>query len=345
MNKKNSSGVLIAAACIISATAINAEPAPDFTHDVTTEKKPWTHTNFRENGSGDFHFAIIGDRSGRPEPGVFEKALAKANQLGPDFIMSVGDFIEGASVEEQSSEYLQQQWNRVKTIVETSRSPFFWVVGNHDISHDGEGIFTGMHDKTVNLWNRQFGPTYYSFVRKNVLFICLCTIDGAQEPITEKQVKWFLETLKKHQDLRWTMIFMHNPDIWHNPRFAEMEKALYDRNYTVFAGDYHQYIRYNRNGRHYYMLGPAGGGWDTNTYNARSRGKVFGEIHHITWVSMQDGIPKVTILPGDEIEDGDMVTTDKITWLTPKYFRGNKKISADELDKLRARGLIVTDKE
>ena len=119
----------------------------DFIHDVTSEKKPWTHLNFCGGDSDDFTFAIIGDRSGRPQADYFEQSIRKANMLNPDFIMSVGDFIRGKSVEDQSEEFIRMQWQEVTPAVEKSRAPFFYVVGNHDIgpreerwpeSHDTE---------------------------------------------------------------------------------------------------------------------------------------------------------------------------------------------------------------
>ena len=51
--------------------------------------------------------------------------------------------------------------------------------------------------------------------------------------------------------------------------------------------------------------------------------------------------PKVTILDLKGIYKDDCVTTEKITWLTPKYFRADKKLSAGDLKKLRAEGIIV----
>ena len=71
----------------------------DFIHNLMTEKKPWTHLNFRGGKGDDFNFAIIGDRSGRPQADYFEQSIQKANMLNPDFIMSVGDFIRGISVD------------------------------------------------------------------------------------------------------------------------------------------------------------------------------------------------------------------------------------------------------
>ena len=106
----------------------------DFTHDVKTKAKPWTHLDFcGGEDSEDFNFAIVGDRSGRPEPGIFEETVEKVNLLGPDFVMSVGDFVEGFCVEDQSKAFIEDEWNRFEKALKPCRPPFFRVVGNHDM--------------------------------------------------------------------------------------------------------------------------------------------------------------------------------------------------------------------
>ena len=53
----------------------------DFYHEVATEEKPWTHLNFGDRSGQDFCFGIVSDRSGRPQPGVFEGAIEKLNRM------------------------------------------------------------------------------------------------------------------------------------------------------------------------------------------------------------------------------------------------------------------------
>ena len=99
-----------------------------FRHDVTTEKKPWTHLNFGDRGDGmDFCFGIVSDRTGRPTPGVFEGAIEKFNRMRPDFVMSVGDFIEGGCVENSSGEFLKKQWVSSAVRSPISRLCFFLI--------------------------------------------------------------------------------------------------------------------------------------------------------------------------------------------------------------------------
>lgn len=55
---------------------------------------PWTHIPLR-NDPADFQFAILADRTGGERPGVFPAALDKLNLLQPEFVLCVGDLIEG----------------------------------------------------------------------------------------------------------------------------------------------------------------------------------------------------------------------------------------------------------
>ena len=65
-----------------------------FKHSVTTEKKPWTAKKFL-NDPADFQFAIVSDRTGGPRAGIFPKAVDKLNELRPEFVITVGDMIQG----------------------------------------------------------------------------------------------------------------------------------------------------------------------------------------------------------------------------------------------------------
>ena len=73
----------IFAVATIVATAVVMAAEPVFTHNVTSEKKPWTHENFL-NDPDEFSFVIIPDRAGGERRGVFPAAIKKANMLRPD---------------------------------------------------------------------------------------------------------------------------------------------------------------------------------------------------------------------------------------------------------------------
>lgn len=40
-------------------------------------------------------FAIIGDRVGSAQPGIYEEIVSEIERLRPDFVVNVGDMIEG----------------------------------------------------------------------------------------------------------------------------------------------------------------------------------------------------------------------------------------------------------
>lgn len=58
------------------------------------EVNPWNHLNLN-NDPDNFQFAIVTDRTGGHRPGIFEDAIGKLNLLQPEFVMSLGDLIEG----------------------------------------------------------------------------------------------------------------------------------------------------------------------------------------------------------------------------------------------------------
>ena len=67
---------------------------PNLVIEQPAGKKPWTHLNINDK-PGQFQFVVVTDRTGGHRPGIFEKGVEKVNLLQPEFVMSVGDMIEG----------------------------------------------------------------------------------------------------------------------------------------------------------------------------------------------------------------------------------------------------------
>jgi predicted phosphodiesterase len=281
--------------------------------------KPWTSENFA-NDPGSFQFAIIGDRTGGANPkGTFEKAIEQLNWLRPEFVMSVGDYIEGYTAK---PEVLRDQWDEFDSIVAKLQMPFFFVRGNHDINTP----------ITRPEWTKRRGPDYYYFKYQNVLFIALDT-ESAEESVapeleadlatyndlnledpeaaktfaaevdllprvqeivagkppqiefSEQQVAWFKRVLEENKDVRWTLIFMHQP-VWNNPSesFKEIDVAIQGRNYTFFGGHTHYYDYDPINGQEYITVASAGA-----TIVADGP----GNVDMLTWVTMTDEGPEI----------------------------------------------------
>lgn len=70
----------------------------------------------------DFHFAIVSDRSGGHGRGVFKKAMLQRNLLRPEFVMCVGDLIQGDT---DNFDILKREHDEMDTILNTPEMRFF----------------------------------------------------------------------------------------------------------------------------------------------------------------------------------------------------------------------------
>ena len=286
---------------------------------------PWSHQNFLDDPE-EFSFAVIPDRTGGDCRGAWTNAIAKANLLRPEFVIGVGDMIRGSW---HSNESIRRQWEELKEMVAKSEAPFYCVVGNHDVhapprtpTQTVDGVKVHPYEDSLRLWNEFNGPDYYSFVRKGVLFVCLNSMDSSDGVgFSEKQCAWLRRTLAEHQDVRWTFFFMHAPHVWNRPEWEKLEdEVLSKRKYTVFAGDWHTYLHVKRLGRDYYVLSVAGGAGNMHAYDYDKRsvlmGPEWGEMDHLTWVTVTKDGPRVAnicidgVLPGNYL---NVLTTKNTT--------------------------------
>jgi hypothetical protein len=259
--------------------------------------KPWSDKPVLDDPDR-FQIAIMTDNTGGHRPGIWMKAVERLNLLRPTFVMSVGDLIEGYSTD---PEELEGQWKEFLGFIDKMEMRFFFVAGNHDVSNPPA------HD----LWRKKFGAEWYSFDYKGVHFMALSSED-TKDQIGPEQLAWIREDLKKHADARWTLLFFHKP-LWTiseraktagNPdltNWTQVEAALGDRRYTVFAGHVHHYVQYDRRGMKYYHLATTGGG-------SRLRGVPYGEFDHVTWLTMEKEGPTILNLTLDGMLPPDTVT-------------------------------------
>ena len=297
---------------------------------------PWTNLNWN-NKSENFQFVVVTDRTGGNRPGVFEQGVAKVNLLQPEFVMSVGDLIQGYT---DDLEALNREWDEFDSFVDRLEMPFFYVPGNHDITNKV------MED----LWTERYGRTYYHFVYQNVLFLCLNSEETIEPSngdgryntrdfyLSRAQRSYIKQTLDQHQDVRWTMLFWHKP-VWlyqgsDNPELTEwipqsgwpeVQNWLKDRKHTVFAGHIHRYDYQQINNNDYITLATTGGG-------SALRGPIFGQFDHVLWVTMTDDGPVMANLMLDGIFDKDFQKDDIENNLTLAL--QNKVVRVDnELDR------------
>lgn len=236
-----------------------------------------------------FRFAILADRTAGPRPGVFEDAVAKVVRLRPEFVMSVGDLIDGYTRDPAEAE---AEWDAIDAVLAQLPMKFYYVPGNHDVSNP----------EMLEVWQRRRGDPWYSFVHRDVLFLILHTEDVRRGGIGPEQAAFVQRTLAAHADVRWTLVFMHRPLWFFSDRqgYDAVETALAGRHYTVFSGHHHAYLKGERQGMTHYILATCGG-------KSALRGVDFGEIDHITWVTMTAEGPVVANLALEGILPDDIV--------------------------------------
>ena len=278
-------GVAFVALAQPEKAATTAVPTPKF--DITEEKKnPWTGLD--ANWSPEqFQFAVVSDRTGGHRKGVFSRAVQQVNLMQPEFVMSVGDLIEGSADKDVN----RKQWVEFDGYAKQFKMPFFYCPGNHDAQSVAK----------QDVWAERLGRKYYHFAYKGCLFVVMNDMDyEADDPtkpakatrglrVGTRQRAALAEALKKYPNAPHTFLFTHHP-VWAGrditeTGWIEVEEILKGRKYTVFCGHVHRYQKFVRNGANYYQLATTGGG-------SSLRGPEYGEFDQIGWVTVgKDGSP------------------------------------------------------
>jgi UDP-2,3-diacylglucosamine pyrophosphatase LpxH len=288
---------------LLRAMLASAVMLPTATYAATTEEgafspddpmeraHPWS--SVPNVGGRPLGFTVIGDNTAYARPGVFDQAMVQVSWLRPDFVLSVGDLIEGYH---DDPAVIAKQWEDVERSIAKLLCPFVYCVGNHDLNNPA----------TVEAWRQRRGPIYYSFAYKNALFLMLCTEDpplalpaktipayysmvevmnsdpekamrdmnsfiaspeilSAREianvvNISDRQVAWVRDILARHPNPQWTFVVMHKPG-WktQDNQFAKIQAMLADRPHTVIAGHTHYFTHEVIDGHDYINMATCGG--------------------------------------------------------------------------------------
>lgn len=278
----------VAAALLLVACGPPPEEPPLLRIEVESsgEIVPWTALEPLDDPDR-FHFAVVTDRTGGHRPGVFPLGLDKVNLLQPAFAVSVGDLIEGYTL---SRTTLDEEWEELEGFVESLAMPFFYVPGNHDISNP----------LMLEIWEERFGHSYYHFRYKDVLFLVLNSelflISRLERPeLQQEQMAYIERALAENRDVRWTMVFLHQP-FWEYPQLLAgteliadwqvVEELLADRPHTVFAGHLHRYNLQPNHTHDRITLATTGGA-------SYMRGLDYGEFDQVAWVTMTPDGPLI----------------------------------------------------
>lgn len=263
----------------------------------------------------EIRFAVIGDITGGERSGVFDIAVEGLSVLKPDFILSVGDLINGGT---KDTSLLNKEWSTFNNRVKKINTPFFPVVGEHDIANSVQRRW----------WQENVAPRYYHIRHKDILFLMLDSEDYTTERLEElarirteskpgykkqrngstvseydrafetqfgtirnEQSEYFLQVLEDNQDVKWTFVLMHKP-MWKQTRltgFYYLERALEQRDFTVLNGHGHTYQFTKRLGQDYIQLGTTGGSY-------AATGDDGEYMDHVMMVSIDSNSPEPRIL-------------------------------------------------
>ncbi|WP_255326519.1 metallophosphoesterase [Sphingobium sp. EM0848] len=315
--------LLAAAALPIAANA----GSPAFQPGTPGAKPaPWTHAPVADPDT--IRFAVIGDRTGLARPGVFEQAVKQASGLQPEFLINVGDLIEGYT---SDTAELTREWGEIEAAIGQMTVPFFYVAGNHDLGNQA----------MLDMWRHKRGEPYYSFVYKSALFLILDTEDpprdmpadyaaqfhqlaaaikvdpkgteeklkaslaevnakraeGASDPklaeiekarFSRGQVDWALKTLKANAHVRWTFVLMHKPAWALGSREFEEIETALGTRGYTVIAGHNHYYKHEVRRGRDYI--------SMGTAGAVSHQHGPGEMDHLAWITLGRDAPNVSLL-------------------------------------------------
>lgn len=250
-------------------------------------------------------FAVIGDRTGSHVAGIYESIVAEVDALAPDFVVTVGDHIEGYTEDVPT---LESQWDEYDGIVRDLREPLYRVPGNHDI----------LNATMEAEWRKRVGrEPNYAFDREGIHFVVLDTgrWETSEEWLAaEGHRAWLEADLATHAGAFMTIVVYHKP-YWYATLAEGKPDPLHEifRQYgvdAVFNGHFHLYGTATYDGIPYTIVGSSGGYIDEN----EERGAFFGYLlcdvreGKLEWAVLRKG----SVRPSDATTVADLKFFDHV---------------------------------
>jgi hypothetical protein len=245
-------------------------------------------------GQYPLRFAVIGDRTGGHQPGVYGQIVEEIQRLKPDFVLSVGDMIEGNTGDTLR---VKAEWEEYTERIKPWTMPVYLAPGNHDI----------WDEPSLELYERYVGKPHYSFDIRGIHFVILDTSRyPAVDDFPEQQVAWLVDDLSGSANALYTVVVFHHP-YWMNTIVLGEPDALHELLVehgvdAVFTGHYHDYFSGKFDGLLYTGVGSSGG-WCTPGPT--------GVGYHFVWVTVDgDGI-SIAPIQKDAVLPWDVLTADE----------------------------------
>lgn len=185
-----------------------------------------------------YRFVIIGDLTGGEEPGVFSNAIDRINELAPDFVITVGDLIEGYTMDKT---IIGEQWKQFHQSLYKLEAPFYYVPGNHDV---GNPVLQAV-------WDSLYTDSYYTFHIQKDLFVVLNMFEQGKEGLASEQIDKIMQNVRAHPTGGRIFLFSHAP-LWEG--YDDFLSKLAPYNVYYFSGHEHHYVHRTYKGQEHYML-------------------------------------------------------------------------------------------
>ncbi|MFZ1947426.1 MAG: metallophosphoesterase [bacterium] len=198
-----------------------------------------------------FTFAVIGDRTASPEDGEYERILAEVSQLGPDFIVTVGDHIDGYT---SDSSAVERQWDDFASMMDATGIQYYLTPGNHDAwDRQSQAIF-----------RRRFGgpDRFFRFMGKVFVILDVANFNRG-DAVPREKIEWLKRVLEVSKTSGGIFVFYHKP-FWCEDFSSGRTNELHEifRSYpvkAVFTGHYHRYFHTVRDSIEYFAMSSSGG--------------------------------------------------------------------------------------
>ncbi|MBL8295473.1 MAG: metallophosphoesterase [Bryobacterales bacterium] len=231
----------------------------------------------------DFRFSILGDRTGGAQPQIYGRVWREVDMLHPDFVINVGDTIQGGKDATAPTEWqeLRPLWQRY------SHYPLYFTPGNHDV----------FSDTSRALYEKETGrPSFYSFNYQDAHFTVLD--NSRTSDLSAEQIEFLEKDLAAHKDKNPKFVFFHKPYWIALLKLGSGEFPLHQvaRKYGVqhiISGHGHQFVRIVRDGIAYMEVGSSGG----TMQRALEQGHGFkeGRFYHHVWGRVKGSKVELTI--------------------------------------------------
>jgi 3',5'-cyclic-AMP phosphodiesterase len=200
-------------------------------------------------GNGNFRFVILGDRTGEAVPGVWEQVWRETDADHPDFVVTVGDTIQG--LDDATAD---REWRQAMEMLAPYRKyRIFFTPGNHDVWSEASA-------KEYEKYTKH--PLHYSFDYGQAHFTILD--NSRSDAMPAEEIAFLRSDLEKNARQPVKFVFSHRPSwilrvVLSNPNFPLHQLAKQFGARYVIAGHIHQMLHFELDGVMYLSMASSGG--------------------------------------------------------------------------------------